>query len=70
MKKVKELGLSSSYMKKGCNPVRDFIHHLMCVAYLPASKIAEVFDVHKLQAPPETVHLVSYFEQNWVKSTI
>ncbi len=44
MKQVKGLGLASQYCKKGVNPIRDFIHKLMCLAYLPPNKIPEVFE--------------------------
>ena len=70
VKRVKELGLSSTYSKKGENPFRDFIHKLMCLSYLPHNKIPNVFKTLKRTAPPQAEQLVQYFESNWVKSTL
>jgi hypothetical protein len=42
------------------------IQCLMCLCYLPANKIQEVFEHLKENAPKELDQLFSYVGQNWI----
>ncbi|KAK4021324.1 hypothetical protein OUZ56_003241 [Daphnia magna] len=64
IKKIRDLKLSAAYNKKGPNPIRNFMFRLLCLAYLPAGKIASVFYSLRAEAPGELAELLDYMDHN------
>ena len=66
LKTARKMGLIAAYRKKG--PIRETIQRLLCLPYLPASKIQEVFNHLRNKSSPQLKKLFEYMERNWIKN--
>lgn len=68
LRKARETGFGTEYLKKG-SPTRKIIQQLLCLPYLPESKIADVFDYLRSKAPSDLDRLFAYIELTWIKNS-
>ena len=66
MNKVKDLGLANAY--RNHSNTRQAIQQLLCLPYLPHSKIPGVFYYLMENAPKETHPLFAYVKSTWIEN--
>lgn len=67
-RKVQQLGLVRAYQDRNDSSVRDFIHMMCSLAYVPVNDVARAFRILKEKAPenPQIEEFVDYFGRTYV----
>lgn len=67
LRKAKQCGFSNECVKPG--KVREAIQNILCLPYLPAEKIADVFNFVENESPSNLNTLFEYVRRVWVSPT-